>query len=465
VGVGKKLRAMRLRTICTILAAMLVSPAAASAAFPHVIAPGESLTSVAAADGLSVAELAAANGISPDSQLISGSTLMIPPQSGSLGVTPLASSTTSIGSTSSAPVSSSFTSSGSGGYLVQPGDTLSAIAARAGLSVSELAARNGLDPNGVLFAGSTLSFSGSGSSAGSSVPVSTSSSSGSSVGSGSGGYLVQPGDTLSAIAARAGMSIAQLATANGLDPNGILYAGSTLSLSGSSSSGSTEFVSSDTSSSGSSVSGGYLVQPGDTLSAIAARAGMSVSQVASINGLDPTGILLSGSTLRLPGAGAPVLSTGAEGQPVGTPAQGNPSSPPYPTPERVSGGEISSIAAENGVPSSLAEAIGWQESGWNNDLVSSADARGVMQILPGTWDWIQRSLTAGRPLAPASAADNVRGGVLLLRSLLNSTGGSPSMAAAGYYQGLSSVQQHGMYSDTQQYVNSVMALQNHFGGG
>jgi N-acetylmuramoyl-L-alanine amidase len=448
---------------------MLVSPAAASAAFPHVVAPGESLTSVAAADGLSVAELAAANGISIDSQLISGSTLMIPPQGGSVGVTPLASSTSSIGSTTSAPVSSTFSSSGSsGGYLVQPGDTLSAIAAREGMSVAQLAAANGLDPNGVLYAGSTLSFSGSGSS-GSSVPVSTSAVSSSGASAGSGGYLVQPGDTLSAIAARAGMSVAQLAAANGLDPNGILYAGSTLSFSGSgassSSSGSTEFVSSDTSSSGSSVGGGYLVQPGDTLSAIAARAGMSVANLASLNGLDPNGVLLSGATLQLPGAGAPVISTGAEGQPVGTPAQGNPSDPPYPTPERVSGSEISSIAAENGVPASLAEAIGWQESGWNNDLVSSADARGVMQILPGTWDWIQRSLTAGRPLAPASAADNVRGGVLLLRSLLNSTGGDPSMAAAGYYQGLSSVQQHGLYSDTQQYVNSVMSLQHHFGGG
>ena len=113
---------------------------------------------------------------------------------------------------------------------------------------------------------------------------------------------------------------------------------------------------------------------------------------------------------------------------------------------------------------SLAAAIAWQESGFNNDLVSSADARGVMQILPGTWDWIQRTLTAGTPLAPASAASNVRGGVLLLHSLLNSTGGDPALAAAGYYQGLPSVQRHGLYRDTQQYVQSVMTLRHRFGG-
>ena len=150
---------------------------------------------------------------------------------------------------------------------------------------------------------------------------------------------------------------------------------------------------------------------------------------------------------------------------MGVAAEGNPSAPPYPTPERVSASQVGSIASANGVSSSLAEAIGWQESGFNNDLVSTADARGVMQILPGTWDWIQRSLTAGSPLAPASASDNVRGGVLLLRSLLNSTGGDPAMAAAGYFQGLSSVQQNGLYPATQQYVNDVMALRQQFGGG
>jgi LysM repeat protein len=450
---------MRLRSICSIIAAaMLVSPAAASAAFPHTIMPGESLSSVAAADGLSVSELAAANGISPDSQLTYGSTLLIPPQGSAPGVA---------APESMAPASSSsgaFSSSGSGGYVVQPGDTLSAIAARAGLSVSQVAAANGLDPNGVLLSGSTLSLSGS---PAGTVSETSETSTGSSSSSGSGGYVIQPGDTLTAIAARTGMSIAQLAAANGLDPNGIILAGSTLRLSGSgsSSSSASEFVSAGSGSSGASGSaGGYLVQPGDTLSAIAARSGMSVRELASINGLDPNGVLLSGSTLTLPGAGASTVTAGAEGQPVGTVAQGNPTDPPFPTPERVSGPEISSIAAAHGVPSSLAQAIGWQESGWNNDLVSSADARGVMQILPGTWDWIQRTLTAGRPLAPASAADNVRGGVLLLRSLLNSTGGSTSMAAAGYYQGLSSVQQHGMYSDTQRYVNDVMSLQRHFGG-
>ena len=123
-----------------------------------------------------------------------------------------------------------------------------------------------------------------------------------------------------------------------------------------------------------------------------------------------------------------------------------------------------SIAAENGVPPSLAEAIAEQESGFNNGVVSSADARGVMQILPGTWNWIDSELAGSEHLAPASATSNVRAGVLLLHSLLSETGGDPGLAAAGYYQGLSSVLRNGEEPETEQYVASVLALQRRFGG-
>jgi hypothetical protein len=55
--------------------------------------------------------------------------------------------------------------------------------------------------------------------------------------------------------------------------------------------------------------------------------------------------------------------------------------------------------------------------------------------------------------------------MLMLHSLLSSTGGDEAMAAAGYYQGLPSVTQHGVYRSTQQYVNNVLALERQFGGG
>ena len=38
------------------------------------------------------------------------------------------------------------------------------------------------------------------------------------------------------------------------------------------------------------------------------------------------------------------------------------------------------------------------------------------------------------------------------------------VAAAGYYQGLTSVRERGMFDDTKRYVDNVLALQARFGG-
>jgi soluble lytic murein transglycosylase-like protein len=191
---------------------------------------------------------------------------------------------------------------------------------------------------------------------------------------------------------------------------------------------------------------------------------MTVAQLAAANGLNPNGYLIAGTPLRRGGGGAAGPAAASVSQPVGAQAEGSAAGPPYTTPERVTAAQVGSIAAANGVPPWLAETIGWQESGFNNGVVSSADARGVMQILPGTWQWINSSLTRA-PLSPKSATDNVRGGVLLLQSLLRATGGSPSLAAAGYYQGLPSVERHGLLPSTQRYVRDVMSLASSFGEG
>jgi soluble lytic murein transglycosylase-like protein len=136
---------------------------------------------------------------------------------------------------------------------------------------------------------------------------------------------------------------------------------------------------------------------------------------------------------------------------------------PNPTQEAVSAAQVAEIAAAHGVPASLASAIAWQESGFNNGMVSSANARGVMQILPGTWDWVEQNL-ARRDLDGNSAAENVHAGVMYLGQLLRDAGGDEATAAAGYYQGPGSVSSRGMLPETQQYVASVMALRPRFGG-
>jgi N-acetylmuramoyl-L-alanine amidase len=292
-------------------------------------------------------------------------------------------------------------------------------------------------------------------------------------------HVVSPGESLTSVAAADGLTIAELAAANGISPGSELVAGSTLAIppqgSDETSSGSPVSTGEDTGSTyeaatpATSSGGSYVVQPGDTLSAIAARAGVSVATLAAENGLNPADYLLSGSVLSLSGTGSTSGSSSGSGdaaqsQPVGAPAEGSAGGPPYPTPERVSASEVGSIAASDDVPASFADAIGWQESGFNNDEVSPDDAIGVMQILPGTWQWITSSL-ASEPISSDSAYGNVQGGVLMLHSLLAATGGSESMAAAGYYQGLPSVEKNGVYPSTQQYVNSVMSLASSYGGG
>ncbi len=280
-------------------------------------------------------------------------------------------------------------------------------------------------------------------------------------------HVVAPGESLYAVAAADGLSVDQLAAANGLSSDSQLTAGSTLAIPpqtgdtvstssppASESAAPAQSSSAATSSSG----GGYVVQPGDTLSSIAARYGVSVDSLASANGLDPAGLLPAGDTLSVSGG-----SSSSAAQATTTSAAPASSAGAQPTTESVSPSSVGSIAAQNGVSPSLAQAIADQESGFNNSEVSSTGATGVMQIEPGTWNYIQSNLGAPT-LARSSATDNVRGGVLLLRSLLDQTGGDPAMAAAGYYQGLASVQAHGMYADTQQYVNNVLALRQRFGG-
>lgn len=347
-------------------------------------------------------------------------------------------------------------------HVVSPGETLTSVAATDGLSLSALAARNGLSTRAELVVGQVLEIPprGAASSSGSRA-TSTPSSPSTSVGR---LYMVQPGDSLSAIAARIGTSPAHLAAVNGLRLNGVLLAGSRLMLPGGSV-GSTTYANASYVSSDPASPGAYQVRLGDTLSAIAASNGTTVARLAALNRLNPDGVLLAGSTLTLP-SGRSVSSGSRSGPATGSGNQqisGDTSSGPYPTAESVSSAQVGAEAEAEGLSPSLAEAIGWQESGYDNDLVSPTGAVGVMQIEPATWAWINQVLTPGAPLDPSSAYDNVKGGALLLHNLVDQTG-SDSLAAAAYYQGLASVEQNGEYADTRQYVADVDALRARFGG-
>jgi LysM repeat protein len=272
-------------------------------------------------------------------------------------------------------------------------------------------------------------------------------------------HVVRPGETLWSIAAANNFTTRALAAANGLSENANVVLGSTIQIP------TVAEASSALQGSGAVPAapgappalGAYEVRPGDSLTAIAARAGIDVDRLAWMNGLDPHRPLLIGTVLKLP-TGAPMPGGPAPGIPRVVPPAA-----PNPTPVRLSSSEVAQIAASSGAPSPLATAIAWQESGFNNAMVSGANARGVMQVMPGTWDYVQRNL-ATIPLDPNSAADNVKAGSLYLARLLRDSGGDPAKAVAGYYQGLASVQREGMFPSTQRYVANVLALTHRFGG-
>jgi LysM repeat protein len=271
-------------------------------------------------------------------------------------------------------------------------------------------------------------------------------------------HVVQPGETLWSIAASNNFTTRSLAAANGISEDAHIVLGSKIVIPsvGEAATALQRGAAVTGSAQGAPVAlGSYVVHSGDTLTGIAARSGVTLDAVAFMNGLDPKKPLLTGTVLKLP-SGASISSSSP------APSQREvPNAPPYPTPERVSAWQIGQIAAANGVPASLAKAIGWQESGFNNSLVSNANARGVMQILPGTWSWINTNL-AMQPLNERSAQDNVHAGVLYLGQLLRDTNGDIPQAVAAYYQGLESVRQRGMLPDTRKYVADVLALRSHF---
>jgi N-acetylmuramoyl-L-alanine amidase len=164
--------------------------------------------------------------------------------------------------------------------------------------------------------------------------------------------------------------------------------------------------------------------------------------------------------LKLP-TGAPAPAAASAPAPAQTVV---PNAAPEPTSQRLTATDVENIAAAHGVSPSLAAAIAWQESGFNNGMVSGANARGVMQVMPGTWDYVQQNLAGGQRLDPNSATDNVHAGVTYLKHLIDEAGGDENAAIAGYYQGLSSVRDRGMFDDTKQYVDNVQALRSRFGG-
>lgn len=113
-------------------------------------------------------------------------------------------------------------------------------------------------------------------------------------------------------------------------------------------------------------------------------------------------------------------------------------------------------AGHYGLDPSLARALAWMESGYNPNVTSSVGAWGVMQILPGTWRYVEDSLIRRR--VPRTAEGNVHVGTALLHHLLDVFGGNERLALGAWYQGERAVRSNGLYPETRTFVANVLAL-------
>ncbi len=184
---------------------------------------------------------------------------------------------------------------------------------------------------------------------------------------------------------------------------------------------------------------GYRVRAGDTLTAIAARAGTTVADLAATNRLDPAGVLPVGARLRLPGR----VRLQAAWPQADVPAA------------RVKA-IIERVAARAHLDRRLALAVAWIESGYQANVRSSTGDWGPMQVSAGAWDFVE-TVVVKHPI-PHTTTGNIRVGVAYLHHLLRDFQGDERLAVAAYHQGPASVRQRGVLPATERYVEAVQAV-------
>ncbi|HEU5325537.1 MAG TPA: LysM peptidoglycan-binding domain-containing protein [Candidatus Limnocylindria bacterium] len=282
--------------------------------------------------------------------------------------------------------------------------------------------------------------------------------------------VVQRGDTLSGISKRQGVAISDIVALNGLaDPNRI-YVGQRLRLTAPAPAAPAAAAPPAPAAPAAATAPSttvHTVARGESLWTIARRYGVSVSAIVAANGISNPSRIYGGQQLTIPGT-APAPAPAA---PAATPpAASTPSAPAMPpSMARLVAGRdamrqlIVAEAQRFGVPPAFALAVAWQESGWRQEVVSSAGAVGVMQLMPATGAWVAEAML-GTPVDINDTTHNVRAGVRLLAHYLQRYQGDRDLVLAAYYQGQYATDRHGIYGVTRPYIASIRLLEVLFGG-
>lgn len=268
-----------------------LAPAAALANV--VVKPGETLSEIADRHGVSLTRLMQANGITNPNLVVAGQKLVLP-----------GSSAAGAGSSSGASVT------------VQPGDTLSDIADRQGISLNQLMQANGITNPDMVVAGQKLVLPGSRRATAAAAPRELPTAP----------YTVKSGETISEIADRFDTSTERLIQLNGISNPNLVVAGTRLAIPGRPSSSAAP-----RSTAAPRNAKEHVVRSGESLSTIADSYGLPVERLVAINKIDDPDLVVSGARLKLQ-APPPVKATPKPATPKPAAAQAKPQTKPQAKP-------------------------------------------------------------------------------------------------------------------------------------
>ena len=279
--------------------------------------------------------------------------------------------------------------------------------------------------------------------------------------------VVKSGDTLTAIAKRHGVKISAIVTANRIaDPNRI-YAGQRLVIPSTPAPAAAPRPAAPAPAAAPARPAApapaprvHVVVRGENLTRIAKRYGVTVAAIVQANRIANPSRIFAGQRFTIPGSPAPAAAP----------------RPAAPAPAAMSPSMAALVAKRDGirrviaeeanryrVPVAFALAVAWQESGWQQGVVSHAGAVGVMQLMPATAAWVGEAMLGTR-VDIRDTRQNVRAGVRLLAHYLARYDGNRDLVLAAYYQGQTAADRHGVYKVSRSYVASVKLLERIFGG-
>ena len=281
-------RSLAALALAVVLPLPSLAPAAALANV--VVKPGETLSEIADRHGVSLTRLMQANGITNPNLVVAGQRLVLP------------------GARSTAAASGGARS---GSVTVQPGETLSEIADRQGVSVTRLMQANGITNPNLVVAGQKLVVPGARSSASAAAPRPLPTAP----------YTVKSGETLSEIADRFGTSTERLIQLNRISNPNMVVAGTRLAIPGRPSSAPAARSATPRNAKE------HVVRSGESLSTIADSYGLPVEKLVAINKIDDPNLVVSGTRLKLqapppvkaPAKAAPKAAAKTAAKPVAQP--------------------------------------------------------------------------------------------------------------------------------------------------